>query len=250
MDRIGGPQHIRDGILSALSSGIGVTAKIQWYPPSVVDGANHSASSNNNNQQTQPSDPLKSSAPSSVHGSSRPGSKAGRGNNRLGPDAFAEGGKTRWIHCTPLLGSDERVGVWMIVMVENEAINGAINAHERAAEANAAAAPPSSYHHPGSMRQASAGVTSPRLDHQKLYEQYLRREGYSGLSDTAGTQGSGARSMKGSGSRHSGYPGAVRPSTNPSRDTSQKMKGQEEKKLKAQQLAERAMIGEDTFRDF
>lgn len=36
-------------------------------------------------------------------------------------------GKARWIHCTPLLGSDDRVGVWMVVMVEAEEVTGRLN---------------------------------------------------------------------------------------------------------------------------
>lgn len=29
-------------------------------------------------------------------------------------------GRNRWIHCTPLLGSDGSVGVWMVVLVDDE----------------------------------------------------------------------------------------------------------------------------------
>jgi hypothetical protein len=29
-------------------------------------------------------------------------------------------GRNRWIHCTPLLGSNGRIGVWMIVLVDDE----------------------------------------------------------------------------------------------------------------------------------
>ena len=35
-------------------------------------------------------------------------------------------GKIRWLNCTPLLGSDDRVGVWMIVMVEDEKVTGSL----------------------------------------------------------------------------------------------------------------------------
>ena len=31
-----------------------------------------------------------------------------------------EGGKCRWIHCTPLIGSNGQVGVWMIVLVDDD----------------------------------------------------------------------------------------------------------------------------------
>ncbi len=36
------------------------------------------------------------------------------------------GVKTRYISCTPLLGSDDQVGVWMVVMVENETVTGSL----------------------------------------------------------------------------------------------------------------------------
>lgn len=66
LDRIGGSQHIREGLLEALTQGVGVTARISWLT--------HSARAKRNSAQ----------------------------------------GKPRWVHCTPLLGSDEHVGVWMI----------------------------------------------------------------------------------------------------------------------------------------
>ena len=31
-----------------------------------------------------------------------------------------EEGRNRWIHCTPLLGSNGRIGVWMVVLVDEE----------------------------------------------------------------------------------------------------------------------------------
>ncbi|MCJ1397048.1 hypothetical protein MMC11_000240 [Xylographa trunciseda] len=33
---------------------------------------------------------------------------------------FDDEGRNRWIHCTPLLGSNGRVGVWMVVLVDEE----------------------------------------------------------------------------------------------------------------------------------
>lgn len=32
----------------------------------------------------------------------------------------AEDGRSRWIHCTPLLGSNGQIGVWMIVLVDSD----------------------------------------------------------------------------------------------------------------------------------
>lgn len=31
-----------------------------------------------------------------------------------------EDGRNRWIHCTPLLGSNSRIGVWMVVLVDDD----------------------------------------------------------------------------------------------------------------------------------
>ena len=114
LERVGGPSHVREGILDALAHGTSVTAKISWL--------------------------------------SSPG----------GPSDGVRGsleGKPRWIHCTPLLGSDEKVGVWMIVMVEHEEVTGSLNRG-------------------GSMSDAGS-VASPRFNGNKLYNQYLTREGKS-----------------------------------------------------------------------
>lgn len=31
-----------------------------------------------------------------------------------------EDGRNRWIHCTPLLGSNGQIGVWMVVLVDDD----------------------------------------------------------------------------------------------------------------------------------
>lgn len=87
LSRIGGPSHVRHGLSEAFESGESVTAKVTWLPQGRSDDNDYA----------------------------RPGSSNGRG-----PD----GGKTRYISCTPLLGSDDQVGVWMVVMVENEQVTG------------------------------------------------------------------------------------------------------------------------------
>ena len=35
-----------------------------------------------------------------------------------------EEGRSRWIHCTPLLGSNGQIGVWMIVLVDDDQVIG------------------------------------------------------------------------------------------------------------------------------
>lgn len=68
-------------------------------------------------------------------------------------------GRLRWIHCTPLLGSDERVGVWMVVMVENEAVTGSLNRQSTTSSIG-----------PGSRAGAQEYTSS------KLYADYLKHE--------------------------------------------------------------------------
>jgi len=98
MDRIGGPQHVRDGILDALSQGIGVTAKVAWLP----HAPRH-----------------ETYAP--VHDDSS--------INTIDPETHSDS-RPRWIHCTPLNGSDSQPGVIMIVMVDKEEISGALNSQK------------------------------------------------------------------------------------------------------------------------
>lgn len=33
---------------------------------------------------------------------------------------YDDDGRNRWIHCTPLIGSNGHIGVWMIVIVDDE----------------------------------------------------------------------------------------------------------------------------------
>ncbi|GAB7348908.1 hypothetical protein MBLNU459_g7599t2 [Dothideomycetes sp. NU459] len=73
--------------------------------------------------------------------------------------------RTRWIHCTPLRGSDDRVGVWMVVMVENEEITGQITR----------APAPEVVDSTG--RPKHVGAESPKFTNDKLFAQYMRRQG-------------------------------------------------------------------------
>lgn len=48
------------------------------------------------------------------------------------PDEDGEGeGRPRWIHCTPLLGHTGAVGVWMIVLIDEEGSRDSISANRR-----------------------------------------------------------------------------------------------------------------------
>ncbi|KAF3000126.1 hypothetical protein E8E13_004629 [Curvularia kusanoi] len=89
-DHIGGPEHIRDSLMEALAQGIGVTAKVSWLTRV-----------------------------------SRPGTRSDTpelddGASIATADLDIIEGKARWIHCTPLTGSDGKVGVIMIVMVDKQ----------------------------------------------------------------------------------------------------------------------------------
>lgn len=134
--------------MEALAQGVGgVTAKISWL--------------------THPKRPSQSQTQTSsnTNGSDSPGSL----------DSEVVEGRPRWIHCTPLLGSDSKPGVIMVVMVDNEEITGSLN--------------------PGSgslmrsrlvMRSRDAidgwplkglAVANSQFTSAKLYAEYLRREG-------------------------------------------------------------------------
>ncbi|KAF2151249.1 hypothetical protein K461DRAFT_228555 [Myriangium duriaei CBS 260.36] len=73
--------------------------------------------------------------------------------------------RQRWLHCTPLIGSDERVGVWMVVMVEKEEITGRLNNLTL----------DSSARRPSTSRP-NTGVSEHQAS-ERLYQEYLRRQG-------------------------------------------------------------------------
>jgi hypothetical protein len=80
-----------------------------------------------------------------------------------------------------MMGSDEKVGVWMVVMVDNEEITGQLGRRGSVQDASAAGfggGGPGSVGlgSPGSQR----GAASPRFTGNKLYAEYLRREGRGG----------------------------------------------------------------------
>ena len=91
LDHILRPEPVKRGLEMAFMNGKAVTAKLVW--------------------------------------SSSAGSSGGGGGTEKGGGAAGLGGgeKTRYLSCTPLLGADNRVGVWMVVMVEDEFITGGLN---------------------------------------------------------------------------------------------------------------------------
>ena len=81
LSRIGGPSHVRNGLADAFDSGTAVTAKVNWL--------------------------------------SSPNTEGDDDDGEMGGVVDKSKRKIRWISCTPLLGSDDRVGVWMVIMVDN-----------------------------------------------------------------------------------------------------------------------------------
>ncbi|KAF2729773.1 hypothetical protein EJ04DRAFT_501705 [Polyplosphaeria fusca] len=148
MDRIGGPQHVRDGLLDALSQGIGVTAKVSWLAQSTKSHRSHTSQSNPENRNGDHVDMLE--------------------------------GKPRWIHCTPLLGSDNKPGVIMIVMVDREEITGSLNPSRMPNSPRTL----SIRSHESSWPIRNPGAASSRFTSGKLYAEYMRREGREARSES------------------------------------------------------------------
>ncbi|KAI1750089.1 hypothetical protein F4782DRAFT_548907 [Xylaria castorea] len=85
MSRIGGSQSMRDAITRAFKDGDGITIKVRWLArPMASSGRSTSTSTSSN------------ASPSPVPG------------------------RSRWIHTTPLLGVNGAVGVWMVILVDDE----------------------------------------------------------------------------------------------------------------------------------
>jgi hypothetical protein len=143
MDRIGGPQHVRDGIVDALSQGIGVTAKVAWLP--------HSTRHDSYNPLRD--DTLINTADPDNHHESRP----------------------RWIHCTPLKGSDSQPGVIMIVMVDKEEMSGTL--HTRKGDPRHVQVPThAEYTREGWPLRGAAGngMREMRSNGNNLYSEYMK----------------------------------------------------------------------------
>ncbi|KAF2761888.1 hypothetical protein EJ05DRAFT_496775 [Pseudovirgaria hyperparasitica] len=90
-------------------------------------------------------------------------------HGKFGPNIVES--KTRWIHCTPLLGSDNKVGVWMVVMVEREDFTGRINGgieHKPQAKWRPAE---------DSGMESAHGRDVSKAENSRLYAQYLRQQG-------------------------------------------------------------------------
>lgn len=86
-----------------------------------------------------------------------------------------------------MMGSDEKVGVWMVVMVDNEEITGGLRRGSVVQDATGAGYAGG----PGSVAMGSPsqrGAASPRFTGNKLYAEYLRREGRGGGAGAGGEE--------------------------------------------------------------
>ncbi|KJZ77223.1 hypothetical protein HIM_03544 [Hirsutella minnesotensis 3608] len=104
LDRIGGSARMRDSLVHALAEGQGVTAKVKWLSVSHRTATYGGRS---------PRKKMHYSHPLEAH------LDAGDDSDSLAEPEPT--GRPRWLHCTPLVGSNGKVGVWMIVIVDEDA---------------------------------------------------------------------------------------------------------------------------------
>ncbi|KAG5952140.1 hypothetical protein E4U53_001506 [Claviceps sorghi] len=104
LDRVDGSEDMRDQLVEALATGQSVTAKVKWLAISHRAAASSRARSHRKDVVRQ--HPLEAHLHQGDVVDDSPGWEAT--------------GRSRWLHCTPLVGSNGKVGVWMIVIVDDE----------------------------------------------------------------------------------------------------------------------------------
>lgn len=92
LSRIGGSDRVRDSLTQAFADGHSLSAKVRWLSRSDIHAQSHYMRVMNHQSH-------------------------GEGGGQPPP---ASPGRSRWIHCTPLLGSNRTVGVWMVVLVDDD----------------------------------------------------------------------------------------------------------------------------------
>jgi hypothetical protein len=96
------------------------------------------------------------------------------------PDEDGEGeGRPRWIHCTPLLGHSGAVGVWMVVLVDDETSSSSASARRFRQ------APPISNVIGG--KEWDATTQARERTHVNHYDKDVERRGVAGSTSTAHT---------------------------------------------------------------
>lgn len=130
MSRIGGSRRIHDELEQAFAAGQSVTAKIKWISGSDLRNANAAQQNNhgiygNGNGGNNSNDQDSNASTTSLHNGR--GSAAGNyplqhhGNSsNKRHETVGMDGRPRWIHCTPLTSTAGTVGVWVVVIVDEE----------------------------------------------------------------------------------------------------------------------------------
>ncbi|KAK8069196.1 hypothetical protein PG994_005812 [Apiospora phragmitis] len=109
VDRIGGSARMRDDFVQALAQGQGVTAKVKWL--NISHGQAKDSTKHKAQRKRQQGANNKHHHPLEAH----------LDFDDDADDAEIEStGRSRWLHCTPLLGANGKVGVWMIVLVDDD----------------------------------------------------------------------------------------------------------------------------------
>lgn len=104
MSRIGGSRRIHEQLEHAFAEGHCVTATVKWI--SGGSGLRHVASTG--------------IIPDGASGASGSTASTGTVVGGNGHEAIGQEGRKRWIHCTPLLGANGHVGVWIVVIVDDD----------------------------------------------------------------------------------------------------------------------------------
>ncbi|KAM3491375.1 hypothetical protein MY3957_005317 [Beauveria namnaoensis] len=134
LERIGGSVRVREQLVDALAAGQGVTAKVKWL----------------NSRRKK---------------SSRPAAKKANINHPLEAHLEADddvdtvyepepAGRPRWLHCTPLAGANGQVGVWMVVIVDD-------NDNDWHSRRFGVVAPPVAAPAPPSVRRPGSATSAP-----------------------------------------------------------------------------------------
>lgn len=100
-----------------------------------------------------------------------------------------EDGRSRWIHCTPLLGSNGQIGVWMIVLVDDDHAAGGRRWKQAPPVAPARGSRPDIFHDDEERVGSDTDSMNGRINHSELASidgavgaQYTSRRGGHGGS--------------------------------------------------------------------
>lgn len=121
MSRIGGSRRIHDELEQAFAMGQSVTAKVKWISGTGLRNANaaqqvaaHGQGKVNGNGVV----PDWGSTSTVSTNNNNYNTNTNTGSPR--PDTVGMDGRPRWIHCTPLASTTGAVGVWVVVIVDEE----------------------------------------------------------------------------------------------------------------------------------